>query len=97
MHSMISSSLAQQLAAAYSAPGVASLRTSKKQVSTGTAAISSLRAFGPSSITFVVAVTQHMTDTGGRSQLTVDYAVTLSGGAGSWQVTSIELASAGNS
>ena len=38
-----------------------------------------------------------MTDTGGRSQLTVDYAVTLSGGAGSWQVTSIELASAGNS
>jgi hypothetical protein len=97
MRSLISRTLAQQLAAAYSAPGVASLRDNRKQVSTGTAVISSLRAFGPSSITFVVAVTQHLTDSRGRSQLTVDYAVTVTQSAGSWQASSIELASAGNS
>jgi hypothetical protein len=97
MRSLVSPPLALQMKDAYSIPGVASLRDSKKQVSTGTAAISSLRAFGPSSITFIVAVTQHLTDTSGRSQLTADYAVTVSGSAGSWQVSDIELASAGNS
>ena len=97
MRSLISPLLAQQLAAAYSTPGVASLRQRTKQVSTGAAAISSLRAFGPSSITFIVAVAQQLADTSGRRQLTVSYAVTVTGGAGSWQVTSIELASAGNS
>ena len=97
MLSLITGPLARQLSNAYSTPGVASMRDSRKQVSTGTATISSLRAFGPSSITFIVAVTQHITDTSGHSRLTVDYAVTATGSAGSWQVSDIELASAGNS
>ena len=73
------------------------MRVSRKQVSTGTAAISSLRAFGPGSLTFIVAVTQRITDTRGPSQSTVDYAVTATGSGASWQVSDVELASAGNS
>ncbi len=97
MRGLITAQLGQLLAQAYSTPGVASMRVSRKQVSTGTAAISSLRAFGPGSLTFIVAVTQRVTDTRGPSQSTVDYAVTATGSAASWQVSDIELASAGNS
>lgn len=97
MRSMISNQLAQLLGRAYATPGVASLRQRTKQVSSGTAVISALRAFGPSSITFVLAITQRVTDAGGRSQSTADYAVTVTGGGSNWQATDIELASAGNS
>jgi hypothetical protein len=96
MRGLITSTLAQQLASGYSAPGVTNLRVSHKQVSTASAAITTLRAFGPSSITFIVAITQRLTDSSGQSETTIDYAVTATGSAGSWQVSSIELASAGN-
>jgi hypothetical protein len=96
MRSQITDQLALLLARAYATPGVASQRTSRKQVSTGTAVISSLRAFGPSSLTFIVSITQQITDTRGRSQSTTDYAITASQ-SGSWQVSDIELQSAGNS
>jgi hypothetical protein len=96
MRSLMTGQLALLLARAYSTPGVASQRTSGKQVSTGTGVISSLRAFGPSSLTFIVAITQQITDTRGRSQSTTDYAITVSD-SGGWQVSDIELASAGNS
>jgi hypothetical protein len=96
MRGLISSALAAQLGGGYSAPGVAEPRIRDKQVSTGTTVISSLRAFGPSSITFIAAITQHLADTRGRSQSTVEYAVTVTGGAGTWQVSDIELASVGN-
>jgi hypothetical protein len=75
---------------------VASQRSSDKQVATATAVISSLRAFGPSSITFVVTVSQQITGTGGASQNTTQYAVTVTGSGTGWQATDIELASAGN-
>ena len=54
MGGLITGQLAVTLKAAYQTPGVAKLRTSQHQVSTGTAVISSLRAFGPSSMTFTV-------------------------------------------
>jgi len=97
MRNLITPELSQLLAQDYSAPGVASQRTRKKQVSTGSAVISSLRAFGSSSITFVVTISQEITDTSGRSPATAQYAVTVTNADGSWQVTDIELASAGNS
>ncbi|HEY2550750.1 MAG TPA: hypothetical protein VGI64_09255 [Streptosporangiaceae bacterium] len=96
MRGLVTSQLAQVIGRAYATPGVASERASKQQVSTGSAAITSLRAFGHSSITFVVAVTERVTDTSGRSSSTTDYAVTVTGGAASWQVSDVELASAGN-
>jgi hypothetical protein len=95
MRSLVTSQLASVLARAYATPGVASLRKSTKQVSSGTAVILSLRAFGPSSLTFVMAITSDITDTKGRHQSTTDFAVTVID-SGGWQVNDIELASAGN-
>jgi hypothetical protein len=97
MHSMITSELANVIEQGYSVPGVASERSSKKQVSTGSTAINSIRAFGSSSITFVVTITEQITATSGRSQISDQYAVTAVSSGSSWQVSDIELASAGNS
>jgi hypothetical protein len=97
MHALISSDLAGQIAAAYSAPGVASLRTSRKQVSVGSAKITSMRAFGPSSITFIVAITERVTATKDGGSSTTSYAVTLTGGSTNWQVSGIEYQSQGQS
>lgn len=96
MRNLITPALSEVLARGYATPGVAGLRVSKKQVATGTAAISSLRAFGASSLTFVVTISQQITDTQGRSTVSVPYAVTVTGGSSNWQVSDIELASAGN-
>lgn len=97
MSNLIAPGLSQVLAQSYSVPGVAKARTSQKQVSTGSAVIGSLRAYGPSSMTFVVTITEKITDTAGRSQSSAQYAVTVSGVGSSWQVSDIELASQGNS
>jgi hypothetical protein len=86
-----------QIEAAYSAPGVAAARVSGKQVAVGTATIASIRAFGPSSLTFLVQVAQQLTDTTGRTQQSTVYAVTVTDSGASWQVTDVELQSAGNS
>jgi hypothetical protein len=96
MSRLITPGLSQVLAQDYSVPGVASQRTSKKQVSTGTSVINSLRSFGPSSITFVVTITQEITATNGRDQVSAQYAVTATGAGSGWQVSDIEQASAGN-
>jgi hypothetical protein len=96
MTGLITGELAATLQASYSTPGVVSTRTSQQQVSTGTAAISSLRAFGPSSLTFVVSTTQHLVSSHGTSNGSAQYAVTLTGSGSSWQVSDIELSSAGN-
>jgi hypothetical protein len=97
MRNLITSQLGGTLASGYAAPGVAAQRTQQKQVSTGSAVINSLRAFGPSSLTFVVTIKQTMSANQGKSQLSGQYAVTLSTVGANWQVTDIELASAGNS
>jgi hypothetical protein len=97
MRSLVTQQLSGQISAAYSAPGVASLRASRKQVSAGSARITSLRAFGPSSVTFIVAVTEQITATKNSGPLTTSYAVTLTGGDTSWQVSGLEYEGAGNS
>ena len=97
MGGLITGPLATTLRAAYQTPGVAQLRKSQKQVSTGTAVIGSLRAFGPSSMTFIVTAGQRLATTKGTSSGSTRYAVTLTGSGGSWQVSDIELESAGNS
>ena len=96
MGGLITGQLAATLRAAYQTPGVASLRKSQQQVSTGTAVISSLRAFGPSSMTFIVTAGQRLATTNGTSSGSARYAVTVTGSGGSWQVSDIELESAGN-
>jgi hypothetical protein len=97
MSNLIEPELSQVLAQSYSVPGVARARSRRKQVSTGSAVIDSLRAYGSSSMTFVVMITEKITDTAGRSQTSTQYAVTVSGVGTSWQVSDIELAAQGNS
>ena len=97
MGGLITGSLATTLRASYATPGVATLRTNQKQVSTGTAAINSLRSFGPSSLTFIVTTGQRLVSSNGTTNGSTQYAVTVTGSGMSWQVDDIELASAGNS
>ena len=96
MRQLVSGQLAAVLGRAFEAPGLAGTRTGSKQVATATATILALRAFGPTSLTFVVAIAQRIASTKGVSKQTTNYAVTLTGTGSSWQVNDIELASAGN-
>jgi hypothetical protein len=96
MSGLITGPLGQKLQSSFGTLGVAQARSQQKQISAGTATIDSLRTFGPSSITFVVTATQKLTGTQGSSQTSTQYAVTVTGNGGSWQVYDIELASAGN-
>jgi hypothetical protein len=97
MAGLVTGQLASTLRAAYQIPGVAKLRTSQRQVSTGTAAIDSLRAFGPSSLTFIVTAGQRLVSSHGTTSGSTQYAITVTGSGASWQVSDIELESAGNS
>ncbi len=96
MNGLITSQLSQTLKNGFATLGVAQTRTSQKQVSSGTATISSIRTFGSSSITFVVTATQKLTGTNGTTTSSTQYAVTVSGQGSSWQVYDIEPATAGN-
>jgi hypothetical protein len=97
MNGLISTQLASTLRGLYAQPGVAKLRSDQRQVSTGTAVINSIRAFGASSLTFVATGTQHLTTTKGTSNGSAQYAITVTGSGTSWQVDNIELSSAGQS
>jgi hypothetical protein len=96
LNGLITGQLAQTLQSAYSSPGNAALRKNEKQVSTGTAQVNSIRAFGQSSITFVVDANQHLVTTQKTSDGTAQYAITVTGAGASWRVNDIELANAGN-
>jgi hypothetical protein len=97
MNGLITPQLAATLKGIYSTPGVAQVRTSQKEVATGTAAIDSLRAFGPSSLTFVVTGTQHLVTAKGTTNGSTQYAITVTGSGTSWQVNDIQLSTVGQS
>ena len=97
MNGLITSQEATTLRGLYATPGVAKIRTDQKQNSTGTAAITALRSFGPSSLTFIATGTQHLTTAKGTSNGSAQYAVTVTGSGTSWQVSDIELSSVGQS
>jgi len=97
LQSVASASLLGQIEAAYAAPGVAAARAGSKQVAVGVATIDGISSFGPTSLTFLVQIGQHITATTGTSDTSTRYSVTLTGNGNSWQVTSVELASVGNS
>jgi hypothetical protein len=96
MRPMMTGQLAAVIGRAFDAPGLRGTRTGTKQVANATVTILALRAFGPASLTFVVAISQRIGSTKGTSTQITDYAVTLTGTGSSWQVNDIELASAGN-
>ena len=102
MRGLITPELAATLAQDYSTPGVAQTRTQQKQTSSGSGAITALRAFGASSLTFLVTLNQktHSTPPSGKTTVHTasgDYAITIARSGGGWQVNDIQLASAGNS
>ena len=97
MNGLITTQEATTLKGLYATPGVAKIRTDQKQVSTGTAAITALRTFGPSSLTFIATGTQHLATAKGSSNGSAQYAVTVTGSGTSWQVSDIELSSVGQS
>ncbi len=102
MKGLITADLAATLARAYATPGVAELRTRQKQAASGSGVITALRSFGPSSLVFLVTLTQKTYRTGGTgkttsSVLSGDYAITVARSGAGWQVNDIQLASAGNS
>ena len=97
MNGLITTQEATTLKGLYATPGVAKIRIDQKQVSTGTAAITALRTFGPSSLTFIATGTQHLATAKGTSSGNAQYAVTVTGSGTSWQVSDIELSSAGQS
>jgi hypothetical protein len=96
MKGLVTPELAAALARGYAAPGMAQQRRQAKQSQTGRGRITELRAFGNSSITFLVTVTQNVTGRGGTTRMSTGYAVTVGRAGRSWRVTDIELASAGN-
>jgi hypothetical protein len=96
LQSVTTGQLEQQLQRAYATPGLSGPRVSQQQVATGKTTVSSLRAFGSGSLTFIVSISQKITSTKGTSHTSTQYAETVVGGAGSWQVNDIEPASAGN-
>jgi len=97
MKGLVTGQLAATLRGLYATPGVATIRTSQQQVSTGTAVINSLRAFGPSSLTFIVTGTQHLVTSKGTSNASEQYAITVTGSGSSWQVNDIQLSNVGQS
>ncbi len=96
MKNLVTSQLSGTLARGFAAPGVAQQRTSQKESATGSGQITGLRAFGPASLTFLVTVTQRTTSSRGSSRGSTNYAVTVTGTGTRWQVSDIELATAGN-
>jgi hypothetical protein len=96
MSALMTSGLAAILQEGYTTPGTEALRTGKKEISSGTATITALRAFGQTSLTFVVSVTQNLVSSGKTSSGTTPYAVTITDTTDGWQVSDIELASLGN-
>jgi hypothetical protein len=96
MKPLMTTALAAVIGRAFATPGVVAQRTKSRQTSTGAAAITSLRSFGPSSLTFVVNLVQHLDGTKGKSDQVDNYAITVTGSGSAWQVSDIEFASAGN-
>ena len=97
LRSLATSQLSAILGRGWALPAVARPRTSQRQVSTARAAINSLRAFGASSLIFVVTIDQTLHGKQGKTQTNGQYAVTVVNTGGTWLVNDIELSNAGNS
>jgi hypothetical protein len=82
----------------YGTSGVAGPRTADKQVSTGSGTIDSISSFGgnPTSITFLVTISQQVSSTQPAKSMTGQYTVTVISSGNAWQVNDIELSGIGN-
>src|SRR5579863_3352055 len=98
MNGLVTAQEAATLENDYGTAGVAGPRTADKQVSTGSGTIDSISSFGsnPTSITFVVTISQQVSSTQPAKSVTGQYTVTLTLSGSAWQVNDIELSGIGN-
>jgi hypothetical protein len=100
MRGLVTTAALTAVEAGYGTPGVASQRTTDKQVSTGTGTIDSISSFGTSSagtsITFLVTINQQVTSTQPTATTAPQYTVTVLSSGGAWQVSNINLSDLGN-
>jgi hypothetical protein len=100
MHGLVTAAALTAVEAGYATPGVASQRTTDKQVSTGSGTIASISSFGTSttgtSITFLVTINQKVTSTQPTATTAPQYSVTVLSSGGPWQVSNINLSDLGN-
>jgi hypothetical protein len=101
MHGLVTATALTAVEAGYATPGVASMRSTEKQVSTGSGTIDSISSFGTSttgtSITFLVTINQKVTSTTQPTATTApQYTVTVVSSGGAWQVSNINLSDLGN-
>jgi hypothetical protein len=71
-------------------------RRRTQEISTGRARPEMIRALGPTSITFLLTVIDHVTTVHASRQDVLHYALTLAHTGNRWQVYAIELAATGN-
>jgi hypothetical protein len=96
MAGLVTPTFAGVLKADFGTPALVAQRQQQRQVATATATINTIRAFGQSSITFIVTITQHVISTQGSQSSSTQFAITVTSYGSSWQVNDIELATAGN-
>jgi hypothetical protein len=100
MSGLVTAQEAATLENDYNTPGVAGPRAADKQVSTGRGTIDSISSFGssnPTSITFLVTISQQVTSTQPAKSVTGQWTVTVISSGNAWQVNDIELSGLGNS
>jgi hypothetical protein len=103
MKDLVTSSQLALIENGYNASGVAGLRDSQKQVSTGSGTIDSISSFvansqqSPTAITFLVTINEKVTSTQPTATSAPQYTITMASSGGTWQVYSFNLAGLGNS
>ncbi len=98
MSGLVTAQEAATLENDYGTAGVAGPRAADKQVSTGSGVIDSISSFGgnPTSITFLVTISQQVSSTQPAKSMTGKYTVTVISSGNAWQVNDIELSGLGN-
>jgi len=99
MSGLVTAQEAATLENDYGTSGVAGPRAAAKQVSTGSGTIDSISSFGngnPTSITFLVTISQQVTSTQPAKSTSGQYTVTVVSSGTAWQVNDIELSGIGN-
>src|SRR6266542_1836416 len=77
MSGLVTSQYLQVLESDYATFGVAKQRTKQKEISSASAGITSLRAFGGSSLPFVVTISQRIQTTTGTTSPSSQFAITV--------------------
>ena len=92
----ITSELYATLARGAATPGVLSRRTRDHETAAAQATPEQIRAIGPASLILIVSLHQNITSSTGPRHQTEQLAVTATNNAGTWLVSDVEPASAGD-